>query len=349
MNVRDFLLQLSSMAGVSGHEYTCSGQIKNAFENYCDSVQQDNLGNVIGIKRSKRENALKVMLAAHMDEIGLMVKEIDEKGFIRFTNIGGIDPRILPAQEVIVHGKKDLFGVIGAKPPHLQEKDEKEKAVKMEDMSIDVGMDMAKVKEIVSIGDVITFHSKPLSMHNQYICGKSLDDRAGIAVILECLKELNKVEIDVDLYAVATVQEEVGLRGAIVSSYHINPDIGIAIDVCHGETPDAPKESTYNTGKGAVITIGPNIHPKLVKKLKDIAKQYGIPYQIDVEPGSTGTDAWAMQVTRSGIPTLLLSFPVRYMHTTVETLCYTDVSGAGKLLAFFIKAIESNWEELLCC
>ncbi len=348
MNIREFLMDISNMRGVSGHEYTYSDEIKQAFEKYCESVYQDPLGNVIGIKRAKRENAFKVMLAAHMDQIGLMVKNIDDKGFIQFTNIGGVDSRILLAQEVIVHGKKDLFGVIGAKPPHLQNAEEGKKAVKMEDLSVDLGLKSEEVNKLVSVGDIITFKSTSTPLLNQYISGKALDDRAGIAIVLECLKELNNSLIDVELYAVATVQEEVGLRGAVVSSYHINPDIGIAIDVCHGETPDAPSDETQMTNKGVAITIGPNIHPKLSKKLMEIAKQYNIAYQVDVEPGNTGTDAWAIQVTRSGIPTLLLSIPLRYMHTTVETLSYNDVVGAGKLLAFFIRSLDGDLEELLC-
>jgi endoglucanase len=348
MNTRDLLTILSNSTGISGHEYFFSSKIKEVFENYCQSVYQDAAGNVIGVRKARKENPYKIMLAAHMDEIGLMVKNIDEKGFIYFTNIGGVDPRILLAQEVIVHGKEDLFGVIGAKPPHLQSAEEVTKAVKMEDMVIDVGLPAEKVKELVNIGDPITFHSSSSFLLNRYICGKSLDDRAGIIVITECLKELKRSELDVEVYAVATVQEEVGLRGAIVSSYHINPDIGIAIDVCHGETPDASKEETYSTGKGPVITIGPNIHPKLSKKIMDIAKEYNIPFQMDVEPGNTGTDAWAIQVTRSGIPTLLISIPLRYMHTTVETLNFNDITNAGKLLAFFIKKLEGELEGLLC-
>ncbi|MGE4284187.1 MAG: M42 family metallopeptidase [Clostridia bacterium] len=348
MNTQDLLKSLSSAVGVSGHEYIYSSQIKKAFEDYCDSVSQDSMGNVIGVIKSKKENPYKLMLAAHMDEIGLMVKEIDEKGFIHFTNIGGVDHRILLSQEVVVHGKEDLFGVIGAKPPHLQALEETKKAVKMEDMAIDVGLSAEKLREIVNIGDTITFHAAPIALLNNYFCGKSLDDRAGIIVIIECLKELQTMKTDVEIYAVATVQEEVGTRGAVVSSYHINADIGIAIDVCHGETPDAAKDETFPTGKGPVITIGSNIHPKLSKKLMDTAKEYNIPYQIDVEPGNTGTDAWAIQVTRSGIPTLLLSFPLRYMHTTVETINFNDIINTGKLLAFFIKKLEGELEELLC-
>jgi len=349
MNTQEFLHSLSRSTGVSGHEYMYSKEIERVFHDFCDEVRSDELGNVIGIKKGNAENPKKVMLAAHMDEIGLMVKNIDEKGFISFVNIGGVDPRILLAQEVIVHGKEDLLGIIGAKPPHLQTENESNQAVKIEDLSIDVGLDYEKVKEIVSIGDTITFKAESKKLLNNYISGKSLDDRAGIIVIIECLKELKNFRHEADVFAVATVQEEVGLRGAIVSSYHINPDIGIAIDVCHGETPDASKEDTFSTGKGPVITLGPNIHPALSKKIREIANEYNIAYQTDVDPGNTGTDAWAIQVARSGIPTLLLSIPLRYMHTTVETLCFNDIKNAGRLLALFIQKLEGGLEELLCC
>ncbi|MDK2800526.1 MAG: tetrahedral aminopeptidase [Clostridiales bacterium] len=348
MSTNDFLLTLSSLTAVSGYEHVSLTEIKKFFQPYCDLVYDDKMGNIIGVKKTKTKTPHKVMLAAHMDEIGLMVKSIDEKGFIKFTNIGGVDQRLLLAQEVIVHGKEELFGVISAKPPHLQSKEEANKAVKMEDLVIDVGMEAEKVKKLINIGDIVSFRSSLTTLMNKYICGKSMDNRVGVAVMIECLKELNRQDIDVELYAAATVQEEVGLRGATVISYDINPDIGIAIDVCHGDTPDVSKDETYVTSKGPVITLGPNIHPKLAKKIMNIAKEYNIPFQTDVDPGNTGTDAWAIQVTRAGIPTLLVSIPLRYMHTTVETVCYNDIANAGKLLAIFIRKLEGELGELLC-
>ncbi len=211
MNTRELLTILSNSTGVSGHEYAFSSVIKQAFEEFCTSVYQDATGNIIGIRKCKKEKTYKVMLAAHMDEIGLMVKDIDDRGFISFTNIGGVDSRILLAQEVIVHGKEDLFGIIGAKPPHLQTEEESKKAVEIKDMAIDVGMDAKKVKELVSIGDIITFRSPTSCLLNNYLSGKSFDDRAGIICIIECLKELKNTDIDVDVSAVATVQGKVGL------------------------------------------------------------------------------------------------------------------------------------------
>jgi endoglucanase len=342
MDISEKLIQLSAMSGVSGHEFLYSDKIKEIFLNYCDKVHTDSIGNVIGIKLCATDAPLKLMIAAHMDEIGLMVKDIDDRGFVSFITIGGVDARILAAQEVIIHGKEKVFGVIGAKPPHLQSSEESSKAYNLADMSIDTGLSFEHLNQRINIGDIITFNTRPNLLQNNYVTGKSLDNRAGIAVLLECLKELENVNTNADIYAVATVQEEVGLRGAIVSSYNINPDIAIVIDVCHALTPDSSADGTFASGEGPVITIGPNINTKLAKKLIDTAKNYNIPYSIDVDPGNTGTDAWAIQVTRSGIPTLLVSIPLKYMHTNVETICYDDIEHAGKLLAFYIKALNRD-------
>ena len=352
METKVFLELLSNGKGISGYEYPLQSTIISAFEEHLDDVSVDKLGNVIGVKKGTykdKENNIKIMLAAHMDEIGLMVKDIEENGFIRFTNIGGIDPRTILGQEVIVHGIEDLFGVIGSKPPHLQDASEQNKAIKMEDMTIDIGYPKEKVEELVSIGDPITIRRNVKDLLGKRIAGKALDDRAGVAALYECMKELEKIHHEADIYFVTTVQEEVSMAGALVSSYSINPDIGIAIDVGFGATPELPKSSTIELGKGPGITLGGNIHPNLRKKLVSIAKEYNIPNQVEISPGPTGTDARAMQITRDGIPSLLLSIPLRYMHTSVELLDMDDICNTGKLLAFFIASISNeNLEGLLC-
>ncbi|NLV88581.1 MAG: M42 family metallopeptidase [Tissierellia bacterium] len=352
METKVFLELLSNGKGVSGFEYPLQNTIISAFDKYLDDISVDKLGNVIGVKKGTykdNEKSIKIMIAAHMDEIGFMVKDIEENGFIRFTNVGGIDPRTILGQEVIVHGKEDLFGVIGSKPPHLQEPKEHNKAIKMEDMIIDIGYPKDKVEELVSIGDPITIRRNIKNFLGNRIAGKALDDRAGVAALYECMKELNKINHEVDVYFVTTVQEEVSMAGALVSTYKINPDIGIAIDVGFGATPELPRASTVELGKGPAITLGGNIHPNLRKELVKIAKEYNIPNQIEVTPGPTGTDARAMQITRDGIPSLLLSIPLRYMHTSVELLDMEDIKNTGKLLAFFIASISNeNLEGLLC-
>lgn len=350
MNTKDFLEKLSNGSSVSGYEYKLNDTIISAFEKYSNDISIDNLGNIIVLKKGKYNSSKpKIMIAAHMDEIGLMVKYIEDNGFIRFTNIGGIDPRTILGQEVIVHGLKDLFGVVGSKPPHLQEPDEINKAIKMEDMIIDLGYSKEEVKKFISVGDPITIKRNFMKLEGNRLVGKSLDDKAGIAAMYECIKELSNINHEADVYFVSTVQEEVGTRGAFTSTYKINPDFGIAIDVGFGTTPELAKSDTIDMGKGPAITLGGNIHPGLREKIVEVAKEYNIPFQLEITPGPTGTDARAIQITRAGIPALCLSIPLRYMHTSVEIIDMEDIKNTAKLLAFFIASISNeNLEGLLC-
>lgn len=345
MDAKEFLAKLIETPGISGYEYQVSQEIANAFKPYCDEVMVDDFYNVYGKKiGGVTDRKPKIMLAAHMDEIGLMVKKIEKGGFIKFTNIGGVDPRILPAQEVWVHGKETLFGVIGAKPPHLQTQAETDKAIPMDDMAIDVGLPEEEVRKLVNVGDLITFKSPLISMQGDIVNGKSIDDRAGVVLLYQTMQELDRLKFDAEVYFVATVQEEVGTRGAIISTYRVNPDIGIAIDVTHANTPDAPREETFPIDKGPTIAVGPNLHPKLTKKLMDVAKENNIEFHTEVEPGPTGTDARSMQISRAGVPTVLIGLPLRYMHTTVESLSMSTIKKSAKLLALFIASMEEGWE-----
>lgn len=350
MDINNFLEILTNGSSISGHEYRLNDKISSAFKIYTDDISIDNLGNIIALKKGRNNDSnLKIMMAAHMDEIGLMVKYIEDNGFIKFTNIGGIDPRTLLGQEVIVHGNRDLYGVIGSKPPHLQEASEMNKTIKMEDMIIDLGYSKEEVEKYINIGDVITIKRKLRALQGKRLTGKALDDKSGIVAMYECIKELSKMEYEADVYFVSTVQEEVGMRGAYTSTFDINPDIGISIDVGFGSTPELPKEDTLDMGKGPGITLGGNIHPGLRQQMVTIAEEYNIPFQTEVTPGPTGTDARAMQITRSGIPTLCLSIPLRYMHTSVEIVDMRDIKNTAKLLAFFIASISNeNLEGLLC-
>lgn len=343
MDVKEFLVSASLAHGVSGFEFmNIASVVKDAMAGFVDEIQTDVLGNVIGIKRGEGSDPRPaIMLAGHMDEIGLMVTKIEEGGFLRFTQVGGVDPRILPAHEVIVYGKKPLSGVIGVKPPHLTSREEAQKAHKMEDLFIDTGLPEDDVRNLVRVGDIATFKRQVSDLMQDGFSGKSLDDRAGVAVILACLDELSKYKVNADVYAVATTQEEVGLRGALVSSYGIQPDIGIAIDVCHAETPGVPEWRTSSMGKGPALAQGGNIHPKVHAGLEKAAKELGITVQKEIAPAATGTDAWAIQVTRAGVATGLVSIPLRYMHTSVETLSAGDVEQAGKLLARFIASVDA--------
>ena len=347
--LKEFIQVMVETPGLSGYESKISKVIEDYFKPYSDDIRRDKLGNLIVLKKGNTGDRKKIFLAAHMDEIGLIVKKIDKNGFIKFTTIGGVDQRTLLTQEVIVHGEKDLFGVIGNKKNNILEEEERKKAVKIEDMLIDVGLSKDEVEKVISVGDPISFRRKMVSLQGDCISGKALDDRAGVAVMYECLKELNKMNHDCDVYAVATVQEEVGLRGAITSTYNIFPDIGIAIDVGFAYTPELSKDEVSELGKGPAIAFGANIHPKVYESLIKTAKEYNLPYQEEVYTGATGTDAWAIQITQSGVATGLLSIPLRYMHTSVEVIDINDIKYAGKILANFIVSLNLvDLEGMLC-
>ncbi|MFW5788251.1 MAG: M42 family metallopeptidase [Halanaerobiales bacterium] len=351
MENRDFLKLLSEARGISGFEKDLAQNISKEFENYVDDIQTDKMGNLVATKYPDQEinNPPEIMLAAHMDEIGLMVTKIDDDGFLRFTYVGGVDPRTLLGQEVIVHGKKDIAGIIGAKPPHLTDSSERNKAPDNEKLFIDIAHNKNKAKEFIQIGDVISLKRNFRSLQNNTVSGKSLDDRAGVLMIYQCLKELSHLKHKITLRAVTTVQEEVGVRGAITSSYSINPDIGIAIDVCHADMPGVAKDRVSKMNEGPAIAIGPHVHPQIHKKLTEIAKELDIDYQLEPSPYPGGTDAWGIQIARSGVATGLISIPLRYMHTSVETLSLNDIKKGGQLLAQFIARIDDDFVEGLTC
>lgn len=341
LDLKKFLKKASMAYGVSGHEFQNAASVmEEAMTGLVDDMRCDALGNVIGYRRGDGEGPRpKVMLAGHMDEIGLIVKKIEEKGFLRFAGIG-VDPRVLPGHEVIVYGKRPLTGLVGVKPPHLVAPEDAMKAQKLDELFIDVGLPEDEVRKLVRVGDVVTYKRQVTELMGDFLSGKSMDDRAGVGVILVCLKELKKYKVPADVYGVATTQEETGFQGAIVSSYGIKPDIGIAIDVCHGETPGVPEWRTSQVGKGPTLAMGGNIHPKIFAGLKKAAEELGISIQTEVAPGRTGTDAWAMQMSGEGVATGLVSIPLRYMHTSVETLSVGDVLKAGRLLAKFIASCD---------
>lgn len=344
---KEFLKQLSENSGVSGYEMNLAPLVIKEFQTLAEDVRTDRFGNIYALRKGTIGRH-KIMLAAHMDEIGLMVKEIDPRGFLRFTTVGGVDQRTLLSQEVIIHGIRPVHGVIGSMPPHLILGGDREKAVKMEDMGIDVGLTAAKIREVIQIGDIITLRRQPLELLNHLIAGKSFDDRAGVVVMKICLEELKRMHHTHDVVAVTTTQEEVGLRGALTSAHALNPDLAVAIDVTHASTPDTKGQVNIELGKGPTIALGPNIHPIVYKEMINAAQEARLPYQVEPIPGMSGTDAWAIQVAQAGVPTGLLSIPLRYMHTSVEMLDMQDVVNSGKLLAHFIAGLPEDLEESIC-
>lgn len=331
--MRKLIKKLSDMRGISGYEYRLTDKIADMFAPYCDEVKIDALGSVIAVRYCGKDNAPRIMIEAHCDEIGLIVTSVTDEGYLTFANVGGVDERTLPSTEVTIHGKEDIWGVIGIQPDYLLEKG---KTVKIKDMAIDTGLDAQSVKEIVSVGDSITLVQSVGKLGKKQFSGKSLDDRASVAAIMRVMKSIADLDLSVDVYAVAAVQEEVGCRGGKTTAYGINPDMAVAIDVCHGITPDN-SDNAFEAGSGTVLSVGPNLHPKLTGALFDTAKRHEIKVNTDVDGGNTGTDAWEIQTARDGVPTALISIPLKYMHTSVETLAISDVKATSKLLCEFIK------------
>lgn len=342
MEGRELLFKLSNAMGISGYEYNLHGILEDYFKRYVDDISYGNLGDFIGFKKGK--GSLKIMIAAHMDEVGLMVTDIDERGFVHFRVVRGVDPKTLPAQEVIIHGKKEVFGVIGARPPHVLTQEELKKAIDVDDMLIDTGMKKEDIKNIISPGDLITIKRNASSLLGDFITGKALDDRAGVCAMFECAKILKDTEHYADVYFVATTMEEVGHRGSRTVTNKINPDIGIAIDVTSADKY-ANEDILVECGKNIKIAVGPNIHPELLERMIKTADESKIPYKLVAEPGRTGTDAWDIQVSGEGVATLLVSIPIKYMHTSVEVINYSDIEKAGRLIANFICTLK-DWGDI---
>jgi endoglucanase len=348
MAVLDYLKELSTAEGISGREDRIRTIMERELKKYCDEVYTDKFGNLIAKKGNKGP---KIMLAAHMDEIGLMVKYIDDKGFLKFTKIGGINDQMLLNQKVIVHTDKgDIVGVLGSKPPHKMKESERNKLIKYEDMFIDIG---AKDREDaqnmgVEIGSWISFKSDFDELGNNRISCKAFDDRAGCAVLLEVAKELSEMELNCQIYFVGTVQEEVGLKGARTSAFGINPDVALALDVtiCGDHPGIKMEDAPVELGKGPVVGIvdasgrGLITHPKVLDMIKEVSKKYNISVQYEVGEGGT-TDATAIHLTREGIPTGVISVPSRYIHTPVEVIDISDLDETVKLVSSCIKELDT--------
>lgn len=344
MNIINDIINLSSLTGVSGFEHNVSDFIANKFSKLCDEVYVDSLGNVVARKKSHGAKG-KVLIEAHIDEIGLIVKSVDENGFLLLSPIGGIDPRILYGNTVVVHGTEICKGVIGAKPPHVMTQDEYSDVVDFDKLYIDVGMNADEAKQKTPVGSVVTFEHLGTKLMNGFVSSKSFDDRASVAILFDVLENLKDSKLNYDLYFCACVQEEVGLRGSLVAANEVNPDFAIAIDVTHATTPDETNK-TFKCGCGPVICKGPNIHKSLCKKFIECADKESISYEIEVEGGNTGTDAWSLQTAREGIPTLLLSIPLKYMHTPIETLDTGDLLETSKAICAFLKSFKRTGDVL---
>jgi tetrahedral aminopeptidase len=342
--LKPFLKQLISLPGLSGYEDPVRTAIAEAWEPLVDELSTSRLGSLHGLKRGTGpEPRPRILLAGHMDAIGLMVTSIAPGGFLRFTDIGGVDPRILPYSPVTVYGRRELPAIVVQPPDNLLPASVRGKPAKLEHLLVDTGLEEDEVRQNVRVGDLIAFGTQPLELSGDTLVGHSIDNRAAVAAITACLEQLQRVGHTWDVYAVATVQEEETLGGGLTSPYEIRPQIAVAIDVTHAKGPGASDWRTVPLGKGVTLDWGPNTHPALFEAFKNTADRMDLPYHVSVYPSGSGTDAMGMQIVAEGVPTMVISIPLRYMHTPVELVAVKDVARAGSLLAQFIAALEPDF------
>jgi len=346
MDTKERLYKLCSLSGPSGFEHPVSQAAAEMLREVgMEDVAVDKMGNVVGVRRCGKPNAKKLLLDAHLDEIGLMVTGI-ENGFLRFCSIGGVDPRMLPARELTILTEPPIFGVVACLPPHVQSASDHDKSVAISDLRIDIGMSQEEAERTVPIGTPITYRGGCFELSHGRMCGKSMDDRACFTILLRTAELLQEQELDVDLYIMGSTREEVAGSGAVVGTNQLCPDFCVAVDVTHGRTPDAPKNRASEVGGGAAIGVGPNMTHWMTRRLKRKCKENDWKYSMEVMSGHTGTNAWGMQVCLEGIATAVVSLPLKYMHTPIEVLDLEDVEAIAKLLAAFTVDLGKEAEEL---
>ncbi|MBE6968972.1 MAG: M42 family metallopeptidase [Ruminococcaceae bacterium] len=335
MTLKEIIIRLSEAAGPSGREDAAMEVVEELLRPLVDDIRSDAMGNRIALKKCADAAAPTVMLDAHMDEIGLIVTGY-EKGFLRFQPLGGVDARMLPALEVKLLTDEPLYGVIDTLPPHILSAEEREKPLPVDKLYIDVGLEEEEVKRRVPLGTPAVFTTKCFELGENRLCGKAMDDRSCAAILIRALQLLEGQTLGCHVALLFAVQEEVGCRGAVTGAYGVAPEAAIAVDVTHGQSPDAPKNETFVLGGGPAIGVGPNATRSVSDKLTALAAAAGMDVQIEVIPGHSGTDAWPIQISRVGVATGVLSLPLRYMHTPVEVLDLRDAENCAKLLALWL-------------
>ncbi|MGB5843678.1 MAG: M20/M25/M40 family metallo-hydrolase [Anaerolineales bacterium] len=337
------LKTLCATPGLSGHEAPIRKILEKTWQPITDELSVSRLGSLHGLKSGTApEPRPAILIAAHMDAIGLMVTGI-VNGLLRVTEVGGLDARVLPGQLVSVHGRQDLPGVIVQPPAHLLPAEAQEGPVPLKYLLVDTGLRPRQVNQQVRIGDMISFAQEPIQLQGDTLAGRSLDNRASVAALTLCLEDLQTRNHAWDVWAVATTQEEETLGGARTSAFQLRPQIAVAVDVTWGESPGAPDHLTFPLDKGPTLGWGPNIHPGLHRSIKKTAEQIEVPFAVEVMPRHSGTDAFSIQVAAEGIPTMVVSIPLRYMHTPVEVVALKDIQRTARLLSEFITQLDIDY------
>lgn len=340
----DFLKQIVETPSPTGYEEPVAELVREFAAELADEIATDTMGSVRATLSGAEQGVPSCMLAAHMDEVGLMVTYVSPEGFLSVASIGGVDAAILPGLRVDVHtATGTLRGVVGRKPIHLIEADERKNVTPLSDLVIDLGMSADDVKKQVRVGDPITYGVGFEEFGDGMAVSRGFDDKVGVWVGLRVMEELAADKPAGSYTFVATVQEEIGTRGAMTSAFGVNPDVALAFDVTHATDYPGISKTKYGEitcKKGPVIARGPNINPVVFDRLVAAAEAEGIPYQLEAEPAATGTDARAIQVARAGIPTGLISVPLRYMHTSTEVVALEDLENTVKLITRFVRDLD---------
>lgn len=346
--IKTLLKKLMDAPGLSGFETPVADLIRHEWEDTCDEVTVSKVGSLHGLKKGAQpvgHKAKSVLIAAHMDAIGMMVTEL-HGSFLRFTDVGGIDPRILPGTPVTVYcsGHGEVIqrpGVIAS--PHPRAMAPTNGSIPMNELLVDLGMVEAELKSQVQIGDLISFNTHPMEHGSDVISGHSADNRASVTALSTFLRNNKNRQFGWDVLAVATSQEETNFAGAYTSSRSASPDLAIVIDVTFAKGPGSNDWKTYASGKGITLGLGPNIHTGFMRKVKSIAEEIEIPISVEPMPKHSGTDAYAVQVANAGIPTIVIGIPLKYMHTPVEMVNITDIKRTAKLLEGICSELDDKF------
>ena len=337
MDIKETLKELAALTSVSGAESKIATTLCSMLKSYTNDIKIDNLGSVSATIKKPQNGAANILLDAHIDQIGLIVTAITDEGFLRVASVGGMDRRIMLAQRVNVHTKSgEIVGVIASMPPHLESGEEMKKTPTIDKLLVDVGMDKSTTEKNVNLGDRITIKANNCELLNGNFSGQACDDRAGVVSVLKAVDNLKGKDFDFGLTVLFSTQEETGERGAIAAGYSAEYDTVIAMDVSFAHTPDAVEYKCGKLGGGAMIGIAPSLTKSISDKLTAIAKEKNIPYQLEIMAGKTGTNADALSVAAGGKQSGLLSIPLRYMHTPIETVAISDIAAVSDLLTDFI-------------
>lgn len=344
MDIKNALKQLCGQYGPAGFETPAAQVAAQLLAPLVDEVTTDTLGNVIGLRHCGKPGAKKLLLDAHLDEVGLIVTGIKD-GFLYFRGLGGVDPRVLIDREVTVLTEPPIFGVVSCLPPHVQKSGDSDKAEPMYQLSIDIGMSQEQALKTVPIGTPIVYRQACYPLGEKEFCGKSLDDRSCFVTLLRAAELLKDKPLDVDLYILGSVCEEVGGWGAGTAAFAVAPDWCVAVDVTFGRTPDLSSEQApCKIHKGPAIGMGPVIPHWMSGRFVEKAKAAEIPYQVEIMSGGTGTNGDDFQTAREGIATAVLSLPLKYMHTPIEVIGLDDMEQTAQLLTSFAEGLGKEAE-----